>query len=190
MKQWSILVIALLFSGFVSAQSYNTAFGMRLGTDWGLTVKQRVSKLTTLEAIVQSSLQREEAMVTLLAEQHFPMITRRLNVYAGAGLHKGWIDGGDDETGAEYDDPFGLSLIGGAEMSLGRFNISYDFKPAINLTGGEKTFYTQTAVSLRYVIVKRPWLKGDPKKKRKRQRERERRKRDKDEDWWKFWENW
>ena len=123
-------------------------------------------------------------------EQHFPLVSRRFNVYAGGGLHKGWVTRDGTEEDPIYKDPFGLSLIAGIEASLGRLNVSYDFKPAINLSGGKHTIYSQTGVSLRYVIVKRPWL-NDPKAKRKRQRERERR-RNKNGDGfnWKFWENW
>ncbi len=172
------LTLLLLFGSIVcaQAQSYNTAMGMRLGTDWGITIQQRVAKRTSIEMIVQSSLQREEAIITLMGEQHMPFLTRRLNFYAGGGFHKGW---GNPPTSVEgtpvedYTNPWGISLIAGLELSLGRFNISYDFKPAINIKGGESTFYPQTGISLRYVIIKRPW---PPKKGRG------------DSQWWKFWE--
>jgi hypothetical protein len=121
----------------LGAQSYDTAFGMRLGTDWGLTVKQRIFDKTTLEAILQTSLQREEALVTLLSTQHMPFITKRLNIYGGGGLHKGWGSGPTNTEGSPYEDPFGLTLIGGIELSLGKLNLTYDIKPAINLIGGE-----------------------------------------------------
>lgn len=163
----------------LSAQSYDTAFGMRLGTDWGLTVKQRIAKKTTLEGILQTSLQREEALFTLLGTQHMPFLTRRLNVYAGGGFHAGWGNLETDTEGGVYENPFGLTVIGGIELSLGRLNLTYDIKPAINLKGGEKTVYTQTGISLRYVILKRNWLK---KKRRRNRRKREGIN-------WRFWEN-
>lgn len=181
-----LICTALTFN----AQSYNTAFGMRLGTDWGLTIRQRIAKKTTLEGILQSSLQREEAVVTLLGTQHMPFITRRLNVYAGGGLHKGWGSLDNTTEGEDYEDPFGLTLIGGIELSLGRLNISYDIKPAFNIVGGERNMYTQTGISLRYIVIKRKWLKlGDNKKRRKRKRERRRRKRRGEGFDWKFWKN-
>ena len=191
MMQRTILITFVFIPVFLPAQSYNTALGMRLGTDYGVTIKQRVAKTTSLEAIIQSSLQREEAQITLLGEQHFPLISRRFNVYAGGGLHKGWVTREGTEDDPVYKDPFGLSLIAGIEFSLGRLNVSYDYKPAVNLIGGKHNIYSQTGVSLRYVVAKRPWL-SDPKAKRKRQRERERRRRKKDGDGfnWKFWENW
>lgn len=128
---------------------------MRLGTDWGLTLQQRVAKKTTVELIYQGSLQREELMLSALLEQHYPIITRRLNIYFGGGLHKGWLDTGfNDEPNLN---PFGVSLIGGIEFNIGRINLSYDLKPAFNISGGEEKFYKQTGVSLRYVLVKRKW---------------------------------
>jgi hypothetical protein len=185
----ALLLTIISLPALLAAQSYNTALGLRLGTDWGISVQQRIGKTTTLEGIVQSSLQREEALVTLLGEQHYPMLSRRLNLYVGAGLHKGWLNASDERSGKPYKDPFGLTAIAGAELSLGRFNISYDFKPAINLVGGQHTIYTQTAVSLRYVVAKRPWLKQDEQSRRKRQKERDRRRRKGKGFNWKFWEN-
>ncbi|MEN0003961.1 MAG: hypothetical protein AAF798_07450 [Bacteroidota bacterium] len=151
----------LFFAVALSAQSYNTAFGLRMGTEWGFTAKQRIAKKTTLELIGQSSLQREEFTLTLLAEQHFPILFRRFNVYLGGGFHKGWASDPPIENGQlayePYEDPFGLSIIMGAELTLGRLNVSYDFKPAINIEGGQRNFYYQTGISLRYVLFKRRW---------------------------------
>lgn len=176
-----ILVLSCTIAAATHAQSYNTAAGMRLGTDWGITLKQRVANHTTLEGIIQTSLQREEAIITLMAEQHFPLIFRRFNLYAGAGLHKGWIEAvPNPDTGETPKDPFGISMVGGIEFSLGRLNLSYDFKPAINLTGGEKRLYNQTGISLRYIIVKREWSVFGEKNKNK--------KRKKGSSGWKFWE--
>ena len=169
MKNLLILFILALGAVSVTAQSYTTTAGMRLGTEWGLTVKQRLAKRTTLEGILQSSLQREEFTLTVLAEQHYPLISRRLNVYAGAGLHKGW---NTSQVEAPYDDPFGLSLITGIEFTLGRLNLSYDFKPAVNIYGGETGFYSQTAVSMRYVLVKGKVFNQKMKAKKKRQRQK------------------
>lgn len=155
-----LLLTCLPIIGF--AQSYDVAGGLRVGTDWGLTAKVRVANKTAIEAILQSSIKRDETMISLLAEQHFPIITRRISLYGGAGLHKGWLADGDETDPAK--DPFGLSLIGGVELTLGRLNLSYDFKPAINLVGGERTFYTQTGISARYVLFKRYDLFAKPKR--------------------------
>lgn len=183
MKYLRHLLLVLIIPASLRAQSYDTALGMRLGTDWGLTVKQRMATKTTLEALLQSSLQREEVLITLMAEQHFPILSRRMNVYYGGGLHKGWINETDLDQ-MPYKNPFGITFIGGIELSLARLNISYDFKPAINIVGGQNNFYTQTGISLRYIVGKREWkpFSGSSKKKRKNRRKREGFN-------WKFWEN-
>jgi hypothetical protein len=183
MKHYATILMLSGLSLPALAQSYDLAFGMRLGTDIGASAQFRLPLIDenfTLEPILFSSLQREEVTVALLGEQHFPLIIRNVNVYAGAGVHKGFNTSGDDK--ADYEDPFGVSAVFGGEVTLGRFNVSYDFKPAINLTGGEKTVYTQTGISLRYVVSKRfdIWEKPAQKRKRQRQKEREKRKNEKE----------
>ena len=179
MKTKLLILLLTATTWALTAQSYDLAFGMRLGTDWGLTVKQRIFDKTTLEGILQTSLQREEALVTLLGTQHMPFLTKRLNVYGGGGVHKGWGNVAYNTEGNRYKDPFGLTFIGGIELSLGTLNLTYDIKPAINLVGGERRVYTQTGLSLRYVILKRNWL-GKKRRKKRRQREGIN---------WRFWEN-
>ena len=184
------LSLFLFVAMALQAQSYTTALGLRMGTDWGLTAKQRLAKSTTGELIFQSSLQREELMLTALVEQHYPLVFRGLNIYVGGGLHKGWINHPQNSPNelpqTMLKDPFGLSFIGGAELTLGKFNISYDFKPAFNIAGGEKRFYYQTGISVRYILVTNKTYK-------KKQREKRREKRRKDGkgihlgDDWMFW---
>ncbi len=165
MKSFLCSLALLFMAGAGFSQSYFSAAGIRLGTDWGLTVQQRIARKTTIEGILQSSLFREEGMLTVMVEQHSPLISRRFNVYGGGGLHTGWRTvkpaGGAEDT--DPKGPFGITLIGGAEMTIGRLNLSYDFKPAINITGGEQTFYTQSGISARYVIVKKPFWEQNKK---------------------------
>ena len=182
-----LLLFAISISSF--AQLYTTAGGLRMGTDWGFTLQQRVLDKVTVEGIVQSSLQREEVLITGLVEQHYPLLTKGLNIYMGGGLHKGWNTSTPEEGGPEVpaktDNPMGVTLIGGAEMTLGRINISYDFKPAFNLKGGEKKFYTQSGVSWRYVMVKNKVFKKMKKNKKKRQKAKAKAKRGTPK--WQFW---
>lgn len=176
MKIKTLILGALLACSFhVAAQSYDISMGARFGTDMGVSYKQRVAKRVTLEGIVQSSFQREEAIVTVLAERHMPFLTRRLNFYTGGGVHKGWIS--VPESNPPVEDPFGVTLIAGVEFTIARINFSWDYKPAFNITGGEKRFYSQTGVSVRYVIKKRKVL--DRKKNRRNNQKKIN---------WKFWE--
>ncbi|NOZ34334.1 MAG: hypothetical protein GXO80_03430 [Chlorobi bacterium] len=166
-----ILIIYLLFIfNFSYSQSYFTAGGARLGTNWGLTFQQKILKHTTIEGIFQSSLVREELMLTGLVEHHFPLLTKRLNIYLGAGFHKGFVT--DNTT--DYQSPYGMSVIAGAEFTIARFVISYDYKPAFNFSGGENFWYSQTGISVRYVFIKQNVFK---KIKRRKERERKRRER-------------
>ena len=189
--------LAILLSfipSLVLAQSYDLAVGVRLGTDLGISTKLRLPPLDenfTLETILQTSLEREEGLLTVLGEQHFPLITRRVNLYAGAGFHVGWLEN-DPDRSLDYKAPAGVSLIGGAEISFKNINISTDFKPAINLSGGEKRMYSQTAITLRYIPFKRYDIFESPREKRKRQRQRAREQRRQqrnsgDRKSWQFW---
>ncbi|RMF04539.1 MAG: hypothetical protein D6772_00445 [Bacteroidetes bacterium] len=194
-RVFALLPSGLLLSLALSAQSYDLAAGVRLGTDLGLSVKLRLPPLDenfTLEAILQTSLEREEGLFSLLAAQHFPLITRRLNLYAGAGFHLGWLENDPDRL-PEVVAPAGISLIGGAELNFKRINISTDFKPAINVRGGEKRFYSQTAVTLRYQMFDRYDIWESPREKRRRQRQnrREERRRERQKNGgfnWRVWE--
>ena len=150
----------------MSAQSYDATVGLRMGTDWGISGQLRVAKKVTIEGILQSSLFREEVLLTAIAEKHNPVLTRRFNVYYGAGLHKGWIN--SDNLEIPVGDPAGITMIVGIEMTLFKMNISYDFKPAINLVGGQRKFYTQSGITFRYVVAKKNQLFKKKKKRKKR----------------------
>jgi hypothetical protein len=115
-------------------------------------------------------LKKDQFTATVLVEQHLPILFKRFNLYTGMGLHKGWYTGTPVEGAIAYENPFGVSLIAGAEISLGKFNISYDYKPAVNIIGGEKAFESETSISLRYIIQKRPTKFSKWKKKRKKKK--------------------
>ncbi len=155
------LAAAFLFFGVLPAQSFDVAAGVRLGTDWGITGKMRFAKKTAAEVIIQSGIKHQETIISILAEQHNSVLTRRFNLFFGGGVHKGWLE---DDAEQGFKDPFGISLIGGIEFSVGRLNLTWDYKPAINLVGGRKDVYHQSGVSLRYVFVKRSKLLNDRKK--------------------------
>ncbi len=179
MKQLLIIFITLLSTFSVIAQGYNIAGGIRMGTDWGITGKYRIGKKESIEGIIQSSASKskDEVIITALYEKHNPLISKRFNFYTGAGLHKGWNNTVNGET--TYKDPFGVTAIAGIEFNLGRTNVSWDFKPAFNLIGGERKMYTQSGISLRYVFKKRPLFERKNKKKKDK---------DKKKINWKFWE--
>jgi hypothetical protein len=177
MRLFALIIILVFTLAPCTAQSWFTAGGMRLGTDWGLSLQQRLARKTSAELILQSSLSRDEGMLTILGKKHTSLLSRRFNLFVGAGYHTGWSTA--SIVTADYKGPKGVSLIAGAEATLGRINLSYDLKPAINIVGGEEPVYWQTGVSLRYVIAKDSFLKADPKKQRQRAREKRQKEREK-----------
>lgn len=174
----TVLSLLLLGSTLVQAQSYITAGGLRVGGGIGLSLQQRLAKRLTVEGIIQTQGKRDEVLATALLEKHIPIITKHFNIYGGAGIHKGWSTI-SDRTDESYVNPFGLTFVGGIEMTLGRINLSYDFKPALNLVGGTQFIYPQSAISVRYVFIKDK-IFDKKKKKKKKQNESFN---------WKFWED-
>lgn len=160
----------------ITAQTYNFSGGIRLGTEIGFTLKYRILEKVTLEGIIQSPIRENAAFTTLLIEKHNSIITKGLNIYYGAGLQKGWVL---DEQ-ANFEDPFGVAGILGAEFNFLRLNLSYDVKPAVNFIGGSSPVELQTGISIRYIFSKNRLFELDPKarakRKKKRQKEKAKRK--------------
>ena len=175
--------LAVLLPG--QAQRYFNAGGLRFGTDWGLTYQQRLAKHWTAEVILNNERKHNLTMLTVLGERHVPIIGKRLNLYTGAGLHKGFFDANSDILDDERD-PFGLTFVGGLEFTIGRLNLSYDIKPAVNIVNAPQAVYWQTGLSARYVIAKNKVWKDMNKNRKKRQKARK--KRNGEGFKWKFWE--
>ncbi len=178
MKKILLACLVCLVTG-ATAQSYISAGGLRLGTGVGFTFQQKVARRTTIEAIINSSFRKDRIQLSLLGEQHFPLLSRRFNFYLGAGPHKSWNLDGE----ATSSDPFGVSFVMGGEMTIRRLILSYDFKPSINFQG-EKVLDLHTALSLRYVFYRktlRERMKAN-RERRKRRRARKRKKRQRERD--------
>ncbi|MEM9836859.1 MAG: hypothetical protein AAF828_10175 [Bacteroidota bacterium] len=187
-----ISCLFLLLPTLLLAQSYDAALGLRVGTDMGVSAQLRmplVHKNFTTEAIIQSSLARDEGQITLLGKQHHPILSRRLNLFMGGGVHFGWSNELEGEQSAKG--PTGLTGIIGGEATFGKINVSYDFKPAINISGGDRVLYTQTAVSVRYVIAKRHSIfdrQGEKERsKRRKKRKRDKRRAERGKRWYEVW---
>jgi hypothetical protein len=154
----------------ISAQAYGTAAGARIGDGFGLTVQHQVALHTTVEGILQRSFKSQDVTLCVLAEQHKSLLSRGFNLYYGAGLYKTWLT---ERTNVivQPSDPWGITPIGGLEITLGKFNISGDFKPLLRISGGDENsggFSWQSAISVRYVFAGR-YFKNDD---------------------WKFWKKW
>jgi hypothetical protein len=153
------VVVTLLTLQTVSAQSYVTAMGLRMGSEFGITLQQKLVGHLTAEGILNSSPISNQTTGTLLIEIHNPLISKRFNFYIGGGLHNRWLQSSEGQRLSQR----GVSAIAGAEMTLGRVNLAWDYKPVYHLNIASNPFESQTAVSLRYVFVKK--IKGGRKNK-------------------------
>ncbi len=175
------LLVSLLFSLAIAgfSQSYFTAMGLRLGSNFGITLQQKLAKTLTVEGIVSSNPIEDRTTATVLLEVHNPLISKRFNFYIGGGVHNRW------QNYVEADQSIfrGVTAIAGGEMTLGRLNLSWDYKPVYHLNRDIMPFESETAVSLRYVFVKKVKSKKSPlkrSKKDKRKRAREKKKKQKE----------
>jgi len=53
MKRLLFSFVFLVLSISLTAQGYNVAAGLRMGTDWGITGKYRIEKRLSVEGILQ-----------------------------------------------------------------------------------------------------------------------------------------
>ncbi len=159
----SILTVRPLF-----AQHYDIAAGIRMGSEFGLSAQTRILEHTTIESMVHTSLYRNYQAATVIIEQHQNLLTDRLNFYGGVGPYQCFAR--DTMTAL----PGGISLILGTEISIGRLNVSWDYKPTVNLWGkDDRKFSGETALTIRYIFKKEPkrkvkWSLWKPKSNKKK----------------------
>lgn len=138
-----------------NAQDYNTGIGVRGGLYNGLTVKHFISGENALEGLFLS--RWGGFNITGLYEIHANAFnTPRLNWYYGFGGHIGFWDG---DKNPWFDDNNNYTVIGvdgiiGLEYNIEAipFNISLDWKPAINLIGKTNFGADEVALSVRYIF--------------------------------------
>ena len=178
-KTLALFFILILSATPLFAQRYGTALGLRMGNSdisrtVGLTLQQRVLDRVTLEGIIQSDFSRNTTF-SLLVEKHSPLISKRFNIYYGAGIAFGneesfVKDSGTNEIIHTYgNSTIGVDMIGGIELTLVGAVISLDYKPNINLSGREEFYRGQIGISARTVLVK---SKEQKRKQKQRQKAR------------------
>lgn len=160
-NQTFIFIVFLCLTANISfAQSYNTTAGMRLGTEWGLSVKQRLYESWTAEAILQTNRKKNETALTLLAVDHKAILSRRLNLFFGGGLHLPL----QNTENALREDGFGVVGAAGLEFTFARLNFTWDYLPVF--IPSALSFRMQSAMSIRYVIQKRDKFSWEKKNKK------------------------
>ena len=143
--------IAMAAPWSLLGQSYNTALGLRWGDGIGITAKQRILKRTTLEGIFYQHQKSDQTVAGLMMDHHMPVLTRRLNIYAGGGL--GWVS--VEKADNAYVSYNAVMINAGLEFTIARLNLSWDIVPVIPISQQEESLTTMTAFSLRYVLVKK-----------------------------------
>lgn len=155
MKLKKLFLAGLLITAFattLNAQSYNSALGVRLGYDNGLTLKKFYSPSSAGEYILTAS--PRHFQLTGLYEYQMPVQgAPNLEWYLGLGAHIGAIHKNKDD----YDSSFllGADLIAGLEYIFPQapFTASLDWKPTINFTSNYNDYwFSGFALSLRYTF--------------------------------------
>jgi len=154
-----ILATFLIFTTtlFVNAQqSYSTGIGLRGGLASGVTVKHFISDKAALEGIL-STRWRGTIITGLYEIQQIAFDTPGLYWYYGGGAHIGFW--GNYRSHPWFDDNASYTVIGidgilGLEYAFAEipFNVSLDWKPAVNLTGYSGLWADGGAFSVRYIF--------------------------------------
>lgn len=151
------LIIAAFSTVPAFGQSYKTAAGIRIDNGLHLTLQQYITNGWTGEGILHTGFNSKDLGLTVLAEKHHKILLRGFNFYTGAGVH---YYGHSEATRVDNQtatNVFGISAIGGAELSLGRLNFSVDWKPELHLAGDQTHPFdwNGASISVRYIIEKR-----------------------------------
>lgn len=160
----ALLVFSLTSLG---AQDYKTSAGLRIGSYYGLTIKHFIKSDRALEGILLT--RNGGANFTGLYEIHTPAFSaERLKAYGGIGGHISvfdrdnnrwyWYRGNGNREGVFFGDnsqlAIGVDMILGLEYTINTlpFNISIDWKPALNIIGDSGLSTNQIALSFRFVF--------------------------------------
>lgn len=135
------------------SQAYTTVIGGRIADDYGITLKQRIANRTSIEGLYYGGFTNDPIFTDVLVQQHMPLISKRLNIFVGAGLGLRWFN--DDIVREVNNEPV-IPFVVGADLTVGRLNITADVMPHYILKNeGENELTNNAAISVRYVMIKR-----------------------------------
>ena len=142
----------ILISLTVFAQAYFSTGGLRLGTDYGLSFKQRIMKKATIEGILFSNNNGKTNLgLAVLADQHRSILTKNFNLFYGAGFTWQWEY--INQESLEKKTSFGIPLQAGIELTVGRINLSWDYIPILYISTKSNAFNSLKGLSVRYVFL-------------------------------------
>lgn len=158
-------ILILLWFGFafnpLMAQKYNTLGGIRVGDDFGLSGTQRIADKTTIDLTFQPGTFAGNRLLLLTANQHYPLLTKRLNFFIGGGLYQKRYENIFKKTQPidEVSNPIkrsGIAFNLGAELTLGKLTVGVDYVPLVHFENESyRRFYGTSGLSLKYVFVER-----------------------------------
>lgn len=145
---FSAIFHLIVFSGW--SQSYKWAAGVKLSKQMGLSVVYSPEVPYSIEGVISKNLWTNEGGLSVIGRYHQKVLTRGINFYGGGGFYYGM-----------YDDPemssfSGLILNGGAEMSLGKTNLSFNISPLIAAGSQDMKFRIGSDVTIRRILEKQP----------------------------------
>lgn len=132
------------------SQSYQWAAGVKLSKQMGLSVVYSPEVPYSIEGVISKNLWTNEGGLSVIGRYHQKVLTRGINFYGGGGFYYGIYD--DPETPSFS----GLILNGGAEMSLGKTNLSFNISPLIAAGSQDMKFRIGSDVTIRRIIKKQP----------------------------------
>lgn len=143
-----------LFATASLSQTYFTTGGIRLGSDYGLSLKQRILKKTTIEAILNSQGDINSNLgLSLIYAKHKGILTRNFNFFYGAGITFRWDQEQDPELGWLKHTSYGIPIQAGIELTVGRINLSWDYTPILYISSYSNAFTSSKGLSVRYTFV-------------------------------------
>ena len=153
LKTFLFAALLLLSASTVSAQSYGTGIGARLGFFNGVTVKHFVSPNNAVEGIV--NFRWGGAIITGMYEWQQPILSAPgLDYYLGIGAHLGVFDKDDYKWDDASSEIIGADIVAGLEYTFptAPFTIGIDYKPAFNFIGDSHVWADGIALNLRFNI--------------------------------------
>lgn len=151
--KYIVVSFVLLMSQLTFAQSYNTLLGARFGDDIGISVAQRVGNHTTLQLNHETGFNSSSPATSAYFVKHTPVLSRRLNVFAGIGA---FAQFNSSQTDLPSVNTYGPSGTLGAEFTVGRLNIAADWSPNLNINNAvNNRFSSSTGITVRYVLMRR-----------------------------------
>lgn len=144
-KSFVLAFFAIVLSLSASAQPYQTSVGLRMGLESGLALKHFINDGTAIEGLF--STRWNNISVTGLYEVHNEAFEiEGLQWYYGGGVHAGF--------GNRYINSFAAGLDGiiGLEYTFRDFpfDISFDWKPSLDIVGDFSPWFGGTALTVRY----------------------------------------